>query len=243
MDKTTSGDSLMTEHLANQSEEGGLIPTSPFQYMVRGIPPKQTHEWLLKKHYAHRIPSISYAYGLYDKSNILQGVCTFGYPPNYEYNDGVCVFEDYKCTVLELNRLCVNDNMPPNSLSYFVARALRLIPIRPLCIVSYSDPNHGHRGYIYQATNWLYTGESTHKTEYTFASGEKFDIRRGIDKKGEIVSRKELLPTHRYLMLLGNKQQLQEMRENLKMPILPYPKGDNQRYDASYAPQPQGVLL
>ncbi len=156
-------------------------------YKVRAIPREQTYDWLLKKHYAHRIPSISYAFGLYDKGNILQGVCTFGYPPNYEYNDGKCVFKNYKCLTLELNRLVINDGMPRNVLSYFVASNLKMLP-KPSCIVSYADPNNGHLGYIYQATNWIYSGESTGKKKYIFEDGSTFDIRRGIDKKGKIIS-------------------------------------------------------
>ena len=34
-------------------------------------------EWILYKHYAHRIPPIMYAFGLF-KGGILQGICTFG---------------------------------------------------------------------------------------------------------------------------------------------------------------------
>lgn len=51
-------------------------------YRVLGIPAFQTHEWLLKKHYAHRIPSISYAFGLFDRDGLLMGVCTYGFPPS-----------------------------------------------------------------------------------------------------------------------------------------------------------------
>lgn len=212
-------------------------------YAVREIPSFQTHAWLLRKHYAHRIPSISYAFGLFDGKQIMQGVCTFGYPPNYEYNDGHCVFKTFRCMVLELNRLCVSEGLPVNKLSFFVARCLKLLPIRPLCIVSYSDPNWGHHGYIYQATNFLYTGQSTPRTEYEFENGVRFDIRRGIDRKGRIVSERELLPTHRYLKFLGAKKEIRTMTQDLKWAILPYPKGDNQRYDASYEPIRQGVLM
>ena len=35
------------------------------KYFVRSINSSETHEWFLKKHYAKRIPSVSYAYGLY----------------------------------------------------------------------------------------------------------------------------------------------------------------------------------
>ena len=38
-----------------------------------------------------------------------------------------------------------------------VSKCLKLLP-RPMIIVSYSDTRQGHNGYIYQATNWIYTG-------------------------------------------------------------------------------------
>lgn len=179
------------------------------------IPANMTHEWLLYKHYARRIPSISYAFGCYIDGKI-EGIATFGFPPNYEYNNGKCVFgDDLKITTLELNRLCMNDGLPKNTLSQFLSKCFKLLP-KPLCIVSYSDPNNGHSGYIYQATNWIYTGESTEKTKYIFDDGSTFDIRRGIDKKGKIIDKIKLLPTHRYLMFLGNKKDRKNMEKYLK---------------------------
>ena len=49
-------------------------------YKVESIKSSETYDWLMNKHYAKRIPSISYAFGLFDNNNILQGVCTFGFP-------------------------------------------------------------------------------------------------------------------------------------------------------------------
>ena len=58
--------------------------------------------------------------------------------------------------VLELNRLWVDDVLPPNTESWFVSRALKLLPAR--IVVSYADPAHGHYGYIYRALNFNYSG-------------------------------------------------------------------------------------
>ena len=214
---------------------------SLIQMKVRPIQNFETESWILNKHYAKRMPSISFAFGLYDEG-ILVGVCTFGYPPNYNYNEGKCVFEDYKCLTLELNRLVVNDGLPKNSLSFFVSRCLKQLP-KPSCVVSYADPNNGHHGYIYQATNWIYTGVSSAKHRYIFEDGSEFDIRRGIDKKGTVVDKILLEPTHRYLYLNGNKRDLKRMMSDLKLDSLPYPKGDNTNYDASGYVTTQGVLF
>jgi hypothetical protein len=39
---------------------------------------------------------------------------------------------------------------------------------------------------------------------------------------------------HRYFYFIGDKRQKNDMLKKLKFKIEPYPKGDNQRYDASY---------
>ena len=199
------------------------------KYTVKKIENSMTTEWLLKKHYAKRKCSISYAFGLY-RDNSLEGVCTFGFPPNYNFNNGKCVFNEYRCLTLELNRLCINSGNDKNALSYFVSKCLSLLP-KPSCIVSYADQNWGHSGYIYQATNWIYTGPSTPKHKYIFEDGSEFDIRRGIEKKGKIVDKIKMKPTHRYLYFNGNKRDLRAMMKDLKMEIKPYPKGENKRYD------------
>jgi hypothetical protein len=211
------------------------------KYSVKSIDSYLCKDWLLNKHYARRLCSISYSFGLY-VDGILNGVCTFGFPPNYNYNNGKCVFNNYSCLTLELNRLVVNDGLEKNVLSFFVSNCLDKLP-RPSCIVSYADQNNGHNGYIYQATNWIYTGVSTPKHKYIFENGSEFDIRRGIENKGKIVNKILMLPTHRYLYFNANKKEKHKMKNDLKMSIYPYPKGENKRYDSSYKPTIQTQLF
>ena len=199
-------------------------------YSVKRLMKQEYMEWILKKHYAKRRCSVSYAFGLIKDLQIF-GVCTFGYPPNYMYNKGRCLFNDLEVTTLELNRLVTND-LDKNCLSYFVSQCLKLLP-QPMAVISYADPNVHHTGYIYQATNWYYTGTSTPKKRYHFEDGSTFDIRRGIHTKGNIVKVEKMKPTFRYLYLLGNKKEKKNMLRKLKMKLLPYPKGDNKRYDSS----------
>ena len=55
--------------------------TIPNKYSVKQIMSYECREWFLKKHYAKRLPSISYAFGLYkNKNNLLIGVCSYGRP-------------------------------------------------------------------------------------------------------------------------------------------------------------------
>ncbi len=226
-------------------------------YEVRQIPTNMTHEWLLKKHYAKRIPQIQYAFGLYDNQMILKGVCTFGLPPNQ--NIAFVCGDKYKDNFIELNRLVLEDNVH-NTASYFISRCFKLLN-KPMIVVSYSDPNYGHHGYIYQSLNAIYTGfggenkeyiyqgiryNSRHVKDYWFSSrGVQYDETKTIDEQfrnlgGEV---RHVDQKHRYIFLLGDKRQVRDMKNNFKWDILPYPKGDNKNYDASYKPTIQGVML
>jgi hypothetical protein len=153
--------------------------------------------------------------------------------------------------ILELNRLCVNQ-IDKNQTSYFVGQCLKLLP-SPLTIVSYADSNQKHCGYIYQATNWIYTGLSSSEKK-VFVNGQ-LKHRRSLNsefgtssveklKKDRInIEIEEQEGKHRYFMFLGNKKEKVEMKKALKYKILPYPKGDNKNYDASYQPTIQEKMF
>ena len=209
------------------------------EFKVIPIPKGQTNDWLLNKHYARRLPSISYAFGLYNSNNDLQGVCTFGMPPNYIE---MKAWEPYE--LLELNRLVVNDNSPKNSTSLLVSESLKQLP-QPRIIISYADLRMGHFGYIYQATNWIYTGIGGEgQNIYIMKDGNERHQRHEKTIDMSLVDRVEKTQGKaRYYYFVGNKRDKKEMMKMLRFPVLPYPKGDNQRYDASYQPDLQQVLF
>ena len=201
------------------------------KYKVESIDSKETYEWLLHKHYAKRIPSISYAFGLF-KNKILIGVLTVGKPASPSLCEGVCGVK-HTNYVYELNRLCVNDHEEKNLTSYFVSCALKLVD-KPKIIVSYADTQQNHNGYIYQATNWIYTGKTQERTDIGNEDGtHSRHYNKNIDYKKH---RKFRSSKHRYIMFLGSKKLKKKMFQSLKYKIHPYPKGENKRYDASYKP-------
>ena len=214
---------------------------------VRRIPFSEAKEWVLYKHYAHRIPPISFAFGLYEGA-VLQGVCTFGSPASHDLIVGA-MGEEYTFNFLELNRLVVNDGLPRNALSFFVSTCLRNLP-QPMVVISYADSGKGHHGYIYQATNWIYTGLSKPHTDY-LPEGMTGAHQRSISqvsvaewRKTTTLVKVERSQKYRYFKFLGDKRQVRKMMKDLKFPIVKeYPKGDNTRYDASYETSPCGVLF
>jgi len=204
---------------------------------VMSIKPSQTYGWVLRKHYAKRIPPISDSFGLYDEKKLI-GVCTVGKPASNPLCIGV-LGEDYKHLVFELNRLII-DTDRKNALSFFVGKCLKMLP-KPLCLVSYADISWDHVGYIYQATNWLYTGLSARRTEKYDPDNPNKHSKTVIEQTDDYKSlpHRERSRKHRYIYFVGNKKQKKEMLSNLKYPVLSYPKGNNKRYDASYNPVQQ----
>tara|TARA_R100000655_G_scaffold10571_1_gene25243 strand:- start:130 stop:783 length:654 start_codon:yes stop_codon:yes gene_type:complete len=212
------------------------------KYKVKSIAKYLCKDWLLHKHYAKRIPSISYSFGLFDDN--LIGICTFGSPPSRALCIGVCGKENAE-KVYELNRLCVNDNLEKNVLSYFVSSCLSLLK-KDLIIVSYADTSMNHNGYIYQATNWIYTGLSAKRTERYDINNPNRHSKSVTEQKGvkyEDLAIRERPQKHRYIYFTGNKKQVRELKKQLNYSIKPYPKGQNKRYDASYKPNIQVELF
>lgn len=120
---------------------------------VAPIPKRTAADTVVAYHYLHRAPTISYAFGLFDQERLL-GVVTFGVPASRAVQKGACPSDPN--LVLELNRLWVSDEAPKNTESWFVSRALKLLP--PRIVVSYADTAAGHVGYIYRALNFFYAG-------------------------------------------------------------------------------------
>jgi hypothetical protein len=216
--------------------------------IVRPIQNYETKTWLLNKHYAKRMPSISYAFGLYDDDSLV-GICTFGSPPSPSLCVGVCG-EEHKSKVVELNRLILETDKP-NSASFLVSQSLKLLP-KPSIVVSYADTKQGHVGYIYQATNFLYTGLSASRVDWAVKGlehmhsktlSEGMTLETMMAKYGDKFYHKERDRKHRYIIFTGSKNQKKKLNKQLKYVTSDYPKGDSARYDASGYVEKQGVLF
>jgi len=194
---------------------------------------------IMAKHYAKRIPSISYAYGLM-RDGLLIGVCTYGTPPSHTLLKGIAG-ESWAKHVLELNRLtCDNDK---NNASFLVGRSLRLLP-KPSIVVSYADTGVGHIGYVYQACNFIYTGLSSawndpvvkgleHQHHATFAHGKTNEQMRS--EFGDLLSFRKRTRKHRYLFFCGDKRGKQRFLSDLRYELFPYPKGKTIRHETKSA--------
>jgi len=197
-------------------------------FKVKSIKKEQCKEWLLYKHYARRFCSISFSFGLFNNESLC-GILTIGKPASNPLCIGVCGKENSKY-VYELNRLCVVDNLPKNTLSFFVSQCLKKLP--KMILVSYADTAMDHNGYIYQATNWIYTGKTKERTDISTQEGKHS---RHYKKNTDYTkNRKTRSSKHRYVYFLGSKKEKRYFKKCLKYKVQSYPKGQNKRYDSSY---------
>jgi hypothetical protein len=200
---------------------------------VLPIKSEEATPWILQKHYAKRLPSISYAFGLY-RDNSLKGIVTYGMPASNSLCEGVCGVEN-KHLVIELNRLCLQDNLK-NEASFLVANSIKLLP-KPLIIVSYADTALGHTGYIYQATNFIFTGTTKERTD--MYAGEGKHSRHATDPS----VRQFRSAKHRYIYINANKKDKKHLLSCLKYKQEPYPKFENKRYDSGQKVLTQQILF
>jgi len=131
----------------------------------------------------------------------------------------------------ELVRIALRSHESP--VSRMMALALKWLSAQSeglRLVVSFADPAAGHHGGIYQATNWIYTGQSAPNFEWRLNgkrlnkrayTGHNFGSPKMVVPKG--AERITLPGKHRYLMPLDA-----EMRERIAPLAKPYPKRPKQ---------------
>jgi len=118
--------------------------------------------------------------------------------------------------------------------------------------VSYADIAKGHIGYVYQATNFIYTGLSANRTDWAIKGMEHkhaktisdgMSVQKMRDKYGDDFYIAERSRKHRYIFFHGSKTDKKVLLSKLKYPVEAYPKGDSQRYDSGTTVKTQQLLF
>ena len=217
---------------------------------IRKISKSVAKDVIVKNHYSHLWTKVSYSLGLYieddshqffDSSDKLIGVICYGDPIGRLSGQSLSPLLD-RTEVLELVRVFVFDDYGSNIESWFLGQSfkwLRKNAPQIKGLISYSDPKEGHAGTIYQATNWIYQGNSIRPNDtYSFKlkpddewihgrtlanTYKTNDIEKLKKKIGHTFWYRVEPLKHRYVYLLKNKRKLMK---HLKHPIKPYPKAD-----------------
>lgn len=193
---------------------------------------RDVQEFAARYHYTHAARNALWRWGLWHGA-VLYGVVAYNLPTR-----SVCesVFgPDHWAHVWHMTRLAMAEHAPHNSESRLIAGSLREIKrLHPgtWAVLSYADIELGHTGFVYQATNAIYTGTGGDPIFHLDQDGN----RRGTYLSGNVgVKRAAALgwtrhvgqAKHRYLYLLGSKTQRKNLRRLLRLNEHPYPKPDD----------------
>jgi hypothetical protein len=221
-----------------QGGDGGANPTpalhlSPRSIEISTIPHSVARALFERHHYLHSMPAgTRLCFGAFVGDHLL-GALALGVGP---INARRLVDGATQKDCLTLTRLWLDDRLPRNSESRVLGLVLRALRrhTQVKFLLSYADPAAQHIGFVYQATNWLYTGRSEpqplldlgdgiprHTRSVSSALGThstKYLRRQGLAARTIPQPAK-----HRYVFFVDPS-----WRDRLLVPVLPYPKrGDD----------------
>lgn len=127
-------------------------------YTVELVERSTVKDFIETHHYSHNINGLrsSYCFGLYDGDRLVGAMIYGGFAMANAWKK----YGDSDQEVMELRRLVLIDDTPRNSESFFIGKTLRWLKKHTdvKVVVSYADPNYGHSGVIYRASNFTHVG-------------------------------------------------------------------------------------
>jgi len=203
---------------------------------IRPLLFREAKKYISSHHYSKTMPmGVKIALGFFYNRELVTAV-VYGAPV------GRRVTSWLKCdntNCLELVRLFSEDGMPKNTESYCLGKSFEYLKREYPAykyLISYADPNAGHAGIIYQATNWYYTGTQRRllPERRIFIDGiethtRTLNIKHGstsgdnlLQIYGNRLEIRDAKKKHVYLMCLGNKREKKEWYAKFNQE--PYPK-------------------
>lgn len=203
-------------------------------YYIRPISYADAKYYVENYHYLERASQMSYSFGVYEiddgRLGDLVGVITYGKPASPSLCNSICG-EEESGQVMELTRLWTKDSTPRNLESWFIANTIKRV--QEDIIVSYADHSQGHAGYVYQATNWIYTGMGAGGTTWVIEGVNKhsrhlLDEYESIEEAkkdlGDRLKKEKVSKKHRYVFLNCNRRRKKYLKKELNYPVKEYPK-------------------
>ncbi|MET8006209.1 hypothetical protein [Nonomuraea glycinis] len=163
-------------HTWRHRSQGGF---NPDQYGVAPLKETDAKQYVTTRHYSGTYPAASLRYGLYDLTTGQQqlvGAAVLSIPATAATLTNVFPDLEPYAESFELGRFVLDDPVPANGETWFLAEVLRLAGHEGVRgVVSFADPIPrttldgdtvflGHRGTIYQAANAEYLGRATPRT-------------------------------------------------------------------------------
>lgn len=162
-------------------------PIDPRRYEVLPIPDDTTAAgYVVANHYSGSYVAATHRFGLYSAGRLC-GVAVYSNPASERVL--TCVLPDlvpFRESV-ELGRFVLDDSVPGNGESWFLARCHEYLTAAGVAgVVSFADPvprrtpagdviTPGHLGTIYQASNAIFTGRAYARTLWVLPDGTVFN--------------------------------------------------------------------
>jgi hypothetical protein len=185
--------------------------------------PKAIKYACLKFHYAKSVPAASIAFAVFNEQKEWCGVIAYGPGANNKLTKSIGLPQG---ACLELVRVALNGKQESTG----KARALSLRLLKkyaPLCkcVLSFADPEQGHLGILYQATNWVYIGKSVAQAEVYHPNTGKMIHKRTANALFGTIKGLQKTPVfwkykYAYPFTKDTKETIERMRK-------PYPKPAN----------------
>lgn len=129
-------------------------------YTVEPCERKEIRDFIEKWHYSHNINGLlsQYCFKLMDGDTMVGAMIYGGLGMANCWKK----YAENKEDIIELRRLCCIDNTPKNTESYFIGKTLKWLLKNTSIkkVISYADNTYGHRGVIYQASNFKHLGKT-----------------------------------------------------------------------------------
>lgn len=232
--------------------EEGYVDVS--KLTIRQINKSVAESFVKKHHYTKKLSSARYTLGLFHISEeehsffsgsneTLIGCLVYGHPVSNATVTSVFKTIPLELdSILELTRLVILDGYGKNIESFFIGQSFKWLrdnDKKVKVLISYADPEQGHTGLIYRATNWLYQGCGAGKLMPDFSirtleGGDWMHSRtvgsvygsRNLESLASTIGhtfwRKEEFPKHRYIYFLGSPKERKKYINDVKVPLIPY---------------------
>ncbi len=161
-------------------------------------------EDMIQSHYLGKWPGVCVLILVMKLQGVAVGTCVYAMPPRE-------AAKRYGGETWELARLWIEDKVPRNGETWFIAQSIRYIkkhfPTVEV-LVSYADPSAGHAGTIYKAANWIADGRTDEdrkspRVDYACAfTGKKYS-RKSHAPENTILNRIPRVSKHRFIYRLS----------------------------------------
>ena len=225
--------------------DGVFMPYNLNDLETRVVENEYAKRFVSKYHYSKTCSNIVVAIGQWLGLD-LKCVVVFNYCSGREMAQQVMRGGDNTNT-LELSRLVSFEPKPKYLESRAISKAFKWLKKNMpniKVVISYADNSVGHHGYIYQATNFIYYGQSR-QVPKCFIDGKRIHDRILHSRYGSashdevkkilgdrfVVKKEEKTKSRYYILLSQSKRERKELQKNILVNSVSYPKGDNQKYD------------